>query len=166
MSCSIPAAAHSEDIVYEFLHPTFGEFLAAYTIASELIENCETIRGLKPAAHQDWVENPDKFSDTWFEYLIHAPLFNQPAVLDMFRDWTRQAANDKVDSLVDELRSIIAGQAYVLLEGSRFPKSFRTLLVLGHGAISSANLVTMAAVLSKDALIYDDCHFQDPFRYH
>jgi adenylate kinase family enzyme len=150
---------HSEDIVYEFLHPTFGEFLAAYTIAQELVESCEYVPQ-KPAARNDYVRKPDAFPTTWFECFIHAPLFNEPVVLAMFREWLPQVAGDKSQLIIQQLRSIVSGQAAMLLEGARFPDPFKVLPALGHAAIYSVNLVTMAAVLGNEALIFDETEFQ------
>ncbi len=122
--------AHSEDIVYEFLHPTFGEFLAAYSISHELIDSCEYVPQ-KPAARNDYVRKPDAFPATWFECLIHAPLFNEPVILGMFREWLPQAAGEKFQSIVQQLRSIVSGQAAMLLEGSRFQTRSRFYLLSG-----------------------------------
>ena len=150
---------HSEDIVYEFLHPTFGEFLAACAIAQELVESCEYVPQ-KPAARNDYVKKPDALPNTWFECLIHAPLFNEPVVLSMFREWLPQAAGEKFQLIVQQLRSIVSGQVAMLLDGGRFPDPFKVLPALGHAAIYSANLVTMAAVLEDNVLIFDEQEFQ------
>jgi hypothetical protein len=82
---------------YEFLHATFGEFLAAYLIAWQVIDTCESIVAQKPAGRPEYVRKPDAFPETWFECLMHAPIVNEPVILGMLMEWLPQAAGKSFD---------------------------------------------------------------------
>jgi hypothetical protein len=154
------SAAAAGGTAYEFLHATFAEFLAAYSIGRELVETCENILAQKPAARRDYVKKPDTFPRTWFECLMHAPLFNQPVVLTMLREWVPQAAGKQFDAIMEQLEAVVMGQTSMLLEGGRLPDAFRPLPVLGHAAIYSVNMVTAAAVLRNGKLVFQERNFQ------
>jgi hypothetical protein len=147
------------DSTYEFLHATFGEFLAAYLIAWRVIDTCESIAALKPSERRDYIRKPDSFPNTWFECLMHAPLFNEPVVLGMLKEWLPQAAGENLESVKAQLQAVVIGQASMLLEGDRFPHNFKTLPALGHAAVYSVNLVTIAAVVNG-SFVFDEQAFR------
>jgi hypothetical protein len=147
------------DSTYEFLHATFGEFLAAYLIAWRVIDTCESIAALKPSERRDYIRKPDSFPNTWFECLMHAPLFNEPVVLAMLAEWLPQAAGENLEGVKAQLQAVVIGQASMLLEGDRFPHNFKTLPALGHAAVYSVNLVTIAAVVNG-SFVFDEQVFR------
>jgi hypothetical protein len=153
------AVAAAGDTTYEFLHATFAEFLAAFTIARRLIDSCRTALAQTAHERQIYVRKPDALPSMWFECLMHAPIFSEPVVLSMLHEWMPQEAGADYDLFLTQLEEFVVGQAKMLLEGSRFPDPFKTLPAQGHAAIYSANLVTIAATL-KGELVFDESRFR------
>ena len=146
---------------FEFLHNTFGEFLAADFILRRVIEETKTICMLSSeAALGDTLQQRlTILRESWFACLIHTPLHTRPLILSMLKEWSGHRLGDEQRSRSDLLKSldmIIVAQLRRLLTGSTLqdlsPKGrdlpYRPLPKLGHLAIYSLNLVLLGSVLA------------------
>ena len=88
--------AHSDnsESAYEFLHNTFGEFLAADFILRNTINEVKDIfidRKFKSSGLENKLTNPDSLNSGWFYCLMFEPLFSRPVVIEMLREHLTKA---------------------------------------------------------------------------
>jgi hypothetical protein len=152
----------------EFLHNTFGEFLAADFIMRRAIEEAQTIRDL--SASQRLAEQRSRYLATltegWFACLIHTPLFTRPVILSMLREWSRhQLAGPDRAGLLAALDEIVATQLHAILNdltlpdpdpGQRALSRYARLSSRGHLAIYSLNLVLLRAYIGDEQYVIDE----------
>jgi hypothetical protein len=80
------------DIAYEFLHNTFGEFLAADFMLRKILEETAAIHhltGVKVfrSTLSQKVEQLDGLEPGWFARFMYAPLFSRPVIVSLLREW-------------------------------------------------------------------------------
>ncbi|MDT0530377.1 ATP-binding protein [Micromonospora sp. DSM 115977] len=154
--------SRGEAAAFEFLHNTFGEFLAADFILRRILVLTDLIAGLRAnprlaAALHEQLTLLDKH---WFACLSYSVLHSRPVVLNMIREWLphrlaelRQDASDFYVSLgliinrqLDEILNTTP-PAWFLQGKDKTP--FERLPLLGHLSTYTVNLVLLAAVLNE-----------------
>lgn len=160
------------DLAFEFLHNTFGEFLAGDFIIRRLLRETNKLGKLKQdpdlRAHREHVINDaDGLPEDWFASLMYAPFFLRPVILEMMREWFRhrlRAATREVKDCLADFEDIVRSHTRRLLLDRTFPSvmtqngktSFGDLPLQGYLAIYTLNLITLAAVLSPGEFIFDE----------
>jgi AAA domain len=141
------------EMSYEFLHATFGEFLAADLLASQITDTCYTLALAPSADREDYLRNPHHLQRRWFEGLMKAPLMFRPVVVDMFAEWLPQKAGDlRKDKVLRTFDQLVRAHLTMILDGKALPSHFDQLPLVGHAAIYSLNLVILRAALSNFSL--------------
>ena len=148
---------------FEFLHNTFGEFLAADCILRWVLAETQTVHTLRrePTLQAVLQQELETLNEPWFACLIHTSLHTRPVILTMLREWAthRIALADRsrpevlaaLDLIVSaQLKNILTGHTppNLLPRGRETPYS--PLPLLGHLAIYSLNLVMLRTVLAED----------------
>lgn len=153
---------------YEFLHNTFGEFLAAYYIVSELCAKIGyTSLMMKSNLMSNWSLEPTK---KWFICLSYAPLFSRPNVVKMIKEYVYDYYDsngiDKTQVspamgyiLRTEISRVISGECIAALEKviSENGNPFERIESITHLAYYSLNLLILGSLLSEkdeDAITY------------
>ena len=166
------ADANSETATnaYEFLHNTFGEFLAAdFILRNTIIEvkdayvdrNYKSF-GTSSAALR---VSPDSLKSNWFYCLMFVPLYTRPVVVEMLREHASKALNRfkqiqglrfsmSKEDFVDNLKYIVENQLRMVLNTRDCPKEMRNgilfdndLPLLGYLSTYSLNLIILATAL-------------------
>ena len=157
---------------YQFLHATFGEFLACDFVLRACIFECKQIVASKSNAElaktlEERARKNEFLADTWYSCLAYAPLFDRPVVLSMMREWTvhriKKGGFSKHE-LFEALDFILHTQLRLILNGNGFPNGavggggaeFPRLPALGHLAIYSLNLLTLRTVLAEETYDFYD----------
>ncbi|MDE6706669.1 MAG: ATP-binding protein, partial [Oscillospiraceae bacterium] len=87
----IAANSNNSENAYEFLHNTFGEFLAADFILRNTINEVKSVyvdRKFKPTTE---LENPDRYDPAWFYCLMFVPLYSRPVIVEMLHEHAMKA---------------------------------------------------------------------------
>jgi hypothetical protein len=156
-----PAAG---SVAFEFLHNTFGEFLAADFILRRAVEEAQVICHLagNPRLETTRGQRLEGLSEGWFGALLHTPLHTRPVILDMIREWGSHRLGDRQWShshVLAALDAITAAQLRVILNDMVIPdpdpmrrgrSPYPVLPRRGHLAIYSLNLVLLRAYLGGD----------------
>jgi hypothetical protein len=152
------------DSAFEFLHNTFGEFLAADFLLRRIFVETDMICSLrKDPGVQDALgrrlQEPDPF---WFANLMHVPLFSRPVIIEMMREWLAarldMAAGRSRSDFDSAFSDVVGHQLESVASGYDVPKAMRGmekdryghLPVLGYMATYSLNLVLLQAILCVD----------------
>jgi hypothetical protein len=158
------AGAAAGSVAFEFLHNTFGEFLAADFILRRAVEEAQVICHLaaNPRLEATRGQSLERLSEGWFGALLHTPLHTRPVILNMIREWGRHRLGDRQWSRADVLAAldaITAAQLRVVLNDMVIPdpdprrrglSPYPALPMRGHLAIYSLNLVLLRAYLGGD----------------
>lgn len=73
---------------YEFLHNTFGEFLTADFVVSELVQKLRYLAVMENQCIEGIsMERAPGAEKGYFSSLLYAPLFSRPMVVKMIREW-------------------------------------------------------------------------------
>ncbi len=166
------AEALKGSAAFEFLHNTFGEFLAADFILRKVIAEANTICALSgEAALGDTLRQRLAIvSQGWFACLINTPLHTRPNILAMLREWGGHRLSHGPRPPADLLKSldmIIVAQLRSLLTQTSisdlFPKRagsgetpYSPSPVLGHLAIYSLNLVLLRCFLTEGTYVLEE----------
>jgi hypothetical protein len=163
------ADASSELAAFEFLHKTFGEFLTADFLLSQVLAQTEEVTDLasNPRREATLRRHLELLDSKWFGCLIHTPLHTQPNVLTLLKEWAghklafeRQpradllAALDKI--VLAQLRTLLTASTPPALTSQERDAPYKPLPVLGHLAIYSLNLVVLRGYLSDGAYVLDE----------
>lgn len=147
-----------KDAAYEFLHNTFGEFLTAYFIVSEIYKILNLIKVLLDQG----MKYPWNLSDyrAWCICLVYAPLFSRPVVVEMIHEWSssyfesKGMTNDEIEKSLDflinmEIPKIINGDDLFALKEIVEKKGnpFKQEEMLKHLAIYSLNIVILRTIV-------------------
>lgn len=173
--------AHSDnsESAYEFLHNTFGEFLAADFILRNTIKEVKDIyvdRLFKPDTIANKLSNPDSLDPKWFYCLMFVPLYSRPVVVEMLREHVHKSLQCTLKNLagltiknedfVANLKFLVHNQLNMVLNTRKTPSvmrngviSDRDIPLIGYLAIYSLNLVILASVLSPDGFMFDEKEF-------
>lgn len=145
---------------YAFLHNTFGEFLAAHYMVSQLQKTLHLINAFGELGAEQRIEKPEK----WYSCLMYAPLFRRPVVLKMLEAWAptyfRMKGMDEenvkkaLNTLLDmELPKILNGSliAEIQKTANRFSdeNAYPQKDLMEHFSIYSFNLVAVCTALLK-----------------
>ena len=161
----------SVDTAYEFLHNTFGEFLAAEFIMRHLLQETLTLSGYRSndnyAEFEKKVRHPDGLLPGWFASLIHTPLHSRPVVLEMLREWAghqfqaKRMSRKRFLELFDE---IYTGQMGQVLDSREWPNALSKIdatqgaepTLMGRLAVYTMNLVVVRTVLAGGVFALDE----------
>lgn len=174
--------AHSDrsESAYEFLHNTFGEFLAADFILRNTIKEVIEIyidRQYKPNTIANKLANPDSLDPKWFYCLMFVPLYSRPVVVEMLREHVQKALQCGLknyksaltitnNDFVDNLEFLVHNQLNMVLNTRKTSSvmrngviSDRDIPLLGYLSIYSLNLIILACTLSPDGFTFDENEF-------
>jgi hypothetical protein len=158
---------------FEFLHNTFGEFLAADFILRHAIFEAETLRALSANKRlsEQRARHLAELTEAWFGRLIGTPLHTRPVILSMLREWSRHLISgaDR-PSLLAALDEIVATQLRVILDDLTLPdpepkqralSQYTRLSNRGHLATYSLNLVLLRAYVGDEEYVLDEGDLTD-----
>jgi hypothetical protein len=160
---------------FEFLHNTFGEFLAADFILRRVLD--ETAALSLMAKNNQLRSMLDQrlqaISEEWFSCFIHTPMHTRPVILRMMKEWavhqlsqrgfTRTELLQSLDMIVlAQLKTILTGPA-VLGLGSPGKSPYRPLPLLGHLSIYSLNLILLRITLSEGVFYLNEQDLGDEY---
>ena len=171
--------AHSDnsESAFEFLHNTFGEFLAADFILRHTINEVKDIyidRKFKLAGLNNKLSQPDNFSPGWFYCLMFVPLYSRPVILEMLREHANKALERNLSMyefdekftnnvFVENLHFIVQNHLKMILSTRNSPSVMRGGMVLdrdipllGYLSTYSLNLIILASALSRDGFEFDE----------
>lgn len=154
---------------FEFLHNTFGEFLAADFLLRQLLDETRTVstlsgdESLTGVLHKELQEMPDSL----LACLIHSPLHSRPVVFQMLREWTPhrlQLQGRTLEEFLTALDKILRSQVRDLLFGTEAPAvarrqspgPYRQLPLMGHEAIYTLNLILLRTALAPAGFTFND----------
>lgn len=155
---------------FEFLHNTFGEFLAADFLLRQLLDETRTISTLST---QDSLSNVlrgrlQQMPEDLIACLIHTPLHSRPVVFRMLGEWTPHRLRREGRTLTEFLEAldkIVNSQVRELLSGTGIPViarrdrsgPYRQLPLMGHLAIFTLNLTLVRTALAgSTGFVFDD----------
>ena len=152
------------DSAYEFLHNTFGEFLAADFI---LRNTTNTVVNVFRNRYSD-INLETLIKSDWLYCLMLVPLYSRPVIIEMIREhleralhnnYLRNSLNEKISlkDYIDTLNSIVENQLSMVLNKRRMPESMyeenlfdSQMSLLGYLSTYSINLVILISCLSPD----------------
>lgn len=157
---------------YEFLHNTFGEFLAAdFILRNTIIEVKDSYvdRIYKsPELNNTFSRlSPDLLKPCWFYCLMFVPLYSRPVVVEMLREHATRAFNHFLtlyapnikmnnDDYEDNLKYIAQNQLKMILNTRNCPKVMRNgilfdndMPLLGYLATYTLNLIILVSTISS-----------------
>lgn len=164
---------------YEFLHTTFGEFLAADFILRNTTKKVISVY-LNNKFNRYNSENlslPNGFDSEWFYCLMFVPLYSRPVVVEMMREHidrflfhsNNNYTNDSNNNIIDKeqyihvLHLIIKEQIKMVLTTRSIPavmcgdKLFdNDMSLLGHITTYSLNLIILAGAISHTGFEFDE----------
>ncbi|MBF0379378.1 MAG: AAA family ATPase [Magnetococcales bacterium] len=156
---------------YEFLHKTFGEFLAAQWIFSQAYEKFLDFKYMYDNPRQK-IQIPTILQDqnwpgkNWFAGIMHTPFHHEPVVMQMLYDWCQHyLEKEGVDDseFFTHIDTILQSQFSCLLNGQHFPSFMNDNSTIygqqplhGYLAIYSMNLVILRTVLDKREYLFDE----------
>lgn len=154
---------------FEFLHNTFGEFLAADFILRQVLKQSTAIGKLRadPTFLSVLEQRLVLLEDYWFSCLVYTPLHTRPVILEMLAEWFAHKLSDAGRSRQDvlaELDTILYRQLQETLLGTppaplveRRPDTpYKPLPLLGYLATYTLNLVMLRTVLGAASFDFDE----------
>lgn len=153
---------------FEFLHNTFGEFLAADFILRKVIEEADTVRQLmaNPKLNDSLKRELTGLPESWFACLIHTPLHTRPVILNMLKEWGghRLAGSGSGESYLHAIDEIVLAQLRSFLTDPTLPplsvkdsrNPYTPLPALGQIAVYTLNLVLLRSYLSTDTYVLNE----------
>lgn len=171
--------AHSDksESAYEFLHNTFGEFLAADFILRNTINEVKDIlvdRKFKSSGLENKLSNPDSLNAGWFYCLMFVPLYSRPVVIEMLREHIVKALKRALeinsfpfvitkDDFIDNLQYLVKNQLKMILNTRNSPSVMRggmlldrDIPLLGYLSTYSLNLIILACTLSSGGFEFNE----------
>jgi hypothetical protein len=154
------------DFAFEFLHNTFGEFLAADWLANLVTSETETIRRLRldPALaelrHQR-LNQKNGLPDSWFASLMSTPLYNRPVVLQLLREWTTHLLNERnrsAEEFVEDFDDLFYSQVRKILDTSQISDMLLGISatpypdapIIANFSVYTINLVLLRCVMAGE----------------
>jgi len=150
-----------QNAAYEFLHNTFGEFLTANYIVTEMYNVLSYIDLLlRGNMSNQWElsKNPN-----WIICLVYAPLFSRPVVVKMIHEWAQNYFTDRnmeeesiketLDFYINlEIKNIVSGKAIYPLKNVIDEKgnSYIEGDILNHLAIYSLNIILLRTIIGGE----------------
>lgn len=174
--------SNNEDSAFEFLHNTFGEFLAADFILRNTIAEVKDIyvdRIYKPSSLEHKFSNPDSLNPAWFYCLMFVPLYSRPVVIEMMREHASKALQRAFETnaskinlayadFIDNLDFIVQNQLKMILTTRNSPKVMRNgmlfdndIPLLGYLSIYSLNLIILASTLNPNGFEFNEDEYHN-----
>lgn len=131
---------------FEFLHNTFGEFLAAEWLLAMLVDQVKPIALMQaqPALAgtlQQQLDNREWPPPAWFATLMTTPLFSRPVVMQMLKEWSAHRLRD-IPDFVSAFEVLLYSQLRKVLSNAELP----TMLLAGdtpfHRGAALTNIAT------------------------
>ena len=158
---------------YEFLHNTFGEFLAADFILRYITDKVFSVclNNIYNPYNSEDLSSPNNFKPEWFYCLMFVPLYSRPVVVEMMREHLDRFLNHinsnntivEKEKYISTLHLIVKEQLKMVLTTRTLPavmyadKLFdNDISLLGHIATYSLNLIIIASALSKTGYEFDE----------
>jgi hypothetical protein len=151
---------------FEFLHNTFGEFLAADFILRRALVEARMIGKLSgdPTMADMRRQRLAMLSEDWLGCLVHTPLHTRPVILEMIREWSRHQLGGEQSraDLLATLDAIVAAQLSSVLNDVTIPdpapdrralSSYAPLSRRAQVAIYSLNLVLLRTYLGDGSYV-------------
>lgn len=171
--------AHSdnEENAYEFLHNTFGEFLAADFILRNTIKQIKSTYVDRKYKYNDSSEESlsnTTYNPNWYYCLMFVALYSRPVIVEMLREHAIKAFKNSLnidepkieiteDEFIDNLRFIIQNQLNMVLNARDMPKIMRNgvlfdndIPLLGYLSIYSLNLIILACAICKEGFEFHE----------
>jgi hypothetical protein len=160
------------DMAFEFLHNTFGEFLSTDFILQSVTEEVEALHDSKinkrtyQKMEQDY-SKADGLTPQWYACLMYSPLYSRPVIPQMIREWCCHFFNndsfDKSDFIVS-FDVILKHQVKLLLHSRTFPVSmtrdasphFADMPLFGLIATYTLNLIILRTIIDSNDFIFDE----------
>jgi hypothetical protein len=164
------------DLAFEFLHKTFGEFLAADFILRHIIKVISILihqKNAPPVASEyaRKLNDPNGPTPEWFINLIFTPLFSQPVILEMIREHLPNALDtNKVnpEKFQETMQDLTKAQLALFLKPSEFPEvilkgtgNFPKAPVLSYIATYTMNLVTIASLILDGGFVFNENNYAE-----
>jgi len=168
---------HEETAAFEFLHNTFGEFLAADFMLRRAIAQVQSLRAAESnealrSLLEKMMGTADGLERDWFASLVYTPLFTRPVIMEMIREWAPHVLKENVlsnEEFVASLEKIILNQVKRLLNKREMPQIMRKETaqegyrvpfgdhpLIGHIAIYSINLILLRLITGKQPFVFDE----------
>ena len=162
---------HSEksENVYEFLHNTFGEFLAADFILKNAIKTLNNIYVDKVFKKRSAVQL-DSIESEWYYCLMYVPLYSRPVVVEMLQEHVNKVLTNKNINMhlsnslfLEYLHFLVKSHLKMVLDSNTVPQEFcqgihfeRESSLLGCLSTYSINLIILVSALSSDGYIFNE----------
>lgn len=179
----IDASSETATNAYEFLHNTFGEFLAADFILRNTIEEVKDAYIDRVFKNSETLDatlrlSPDSLKSSWYYCLMFVPLYSRPVIVEMLREHALKAfnrfkqihnlrVNMSKEDFYENLKYIVENQLKMLLNTRNCPKEMcngilfdNDLPLLGYLSTYSLNLIILASTLSSAGFDF----FEDNYR--
>lgn len=140
---------------YEFLHNTFGEFLAADRILRRLVEEMRDRVQLHPA-----LDATQRLGEDWHANLMYTALYTRPVVLEMMRSWLPHLLVEyglQPEEFAACLDEFVRAEIAEILDATSPRRAFtensapyERLPLWGHVAIYTLNLVMLRIFVSGE----------------
>lgn len=161
-----------DNIAFEFLHNTFGEFLTAYFIVLKTFKEVQMLHELnnseilKIELHKK-LEAKDSFSKEWYACLIYAHLSARPVIIQMIKEWKihyLNRMNFSDENFIKQFDVILHNQINRVLTKQNMPSiiqgdlgaSFGRYPLLGHTALFTLNLIILHTAFSESEFIFNE----------
>ena len=179
----IDAHSDNSESAYEFLHNTFGEFLAADFILRNTINEVKDLlilRKYKLSGLENKLSNPDSYNPGWFYCLMFVPLYSRPVVIEMLREHAEKALqrlsgtydnsiNISYDEFIENLKCITQNHLKMILNSRKSPDVMRKgilcdrdIPLLGYLSTYSLNLIILVSTLSRNGYKFDEADYRNP----
>ena len=170
----------STSFAYEFLHNTFGEFLAADFILRNTLENVRKLYLSKENNIFD-SRNEDEITKTltpsWFFGLIFVPLYSRPVIVDMLQEHVEKSfqymiKNNNLPSsfshsnVIEYLKMIVVDQIKLVLNGQTMPIQMQSnhimeknYSLMEYMATYSMNIIILLCTICSNGFKFMETEF-------
>jgi len=168
------ANSKHSDSAFEFLHNTFGEFLAAdfilrYTVTEVMELFINRKFNLTEAINKKF-SNPDSFNEGWFACLMFVPLYSRPVIIEMLQEHALKVLQRcgcdipiSPDDFIENLKYIVQNQLKMILNTRNSPSIMRNgilldrdIPLLGYLSTYSLNLIIISSVLCPNGFEFNE----------
>ncbi len=173
------ANSDKQTYAYEFLHNTFGEFLAAdFILRNTIIEvrknHINRVCMPHNITNKTVMIAPDSFAPSWFYCLMFVPLYSRPVVVEMLREHTKKSferylqlypspINMSEKDFIDNLKIIVQNQLEMVLNTRSIPKVMLNGILfdndtplLGYLSTYTLNLVILASSTNTNGFEFNE----------
>ena len=171
--------AHSDksESAYEFLHNTFGEFLAADFILRNTINTVKNVYIDRKYKHG--IVNLDTYDHRWYYCLMFVPLYSRPVIIEMLREHFPIALDHALSIMeppipltqevfLENLVFLVEHQLEMILNSRNIPQvmlenafSDRDIPLIGYLSIYSLNLIIIVSALHAKGFTFDEVKYSN-----